>query len=57
MTTEQFDEYKFSSQTQVKIGGEWHRVTEVLFEYREVWFNGCSVYRGINEIEDIREGL
>ena len=55
MTDYEFDNYRFSTKTEVKCDGEWHKVTEVLFQSREFWFDGCIRYVGIDKIEAIRQ--
>lgn len=54
MTKEQFDSYRFSIKTQVKVTGEWYQVTEVDFERRKIGMEN-GYYLGISKIEEIKQ--
>ena len=54
MKKEQFDNYKFSINTEVKVlEGYWDKVTEVDFEDRTIGIERGQIYQ-INEIMEIR---
>lgn len=55
MTKEEFENYRFSIKTQVKVGGEWRKIESVLFDDGEVWYESNTGRAGFERIEDIRE--
>ena len=59
MTKKDFDSYRFSIKTQVKVEGEWYKVVGVDFaEYIvEVRINGHLAYFSPREIKSIKESL
>lgn len=52
MTKQQFDNYKFSAKTEIKVGDKWHKIREVNFVGRYVILKSYVIYSGA--IEDIR---
>lgn len=55
MTQEQFDNYRFSVNTQVKNEGNWYKVTEVNFGEGYIGVDS-GYYLPIRDYTDIREG-
>ena len=63
MTKEQFDSYKFTSKTEVKYDGCWHKIRGVCFdsgiiEFRLEYIDNedtCHDFINYNEIEDTRQ--
>ena len=56
MTQEQFDNYKFSINTEVRVLPDydfWDKVVEVDFEYRKIGIERGQIY-SIEEIREIR---
>lgn len=49
MTKKQFDSYRFSVNTQIKVEGKWRKVIELDFGRR------CINEFSLNQIEEIRE--
>jgi hypothetical protein len=54
MTTEDFDNYRFSVNTEVNIGNVWEKVTEVYFNERWVAIERGQIYK-LGEIKGLRE--
>lgn len=54
MTKKQFDTYRFYKKTQVKVFGEWHTITDVLFRDYQIWAFGCERAITPEQIEDIK---
>lgn len=55
MTKQQFDNYRFSINTEVKYFDEWSGISEVWFRERLVGLKKTGGFIGYSEIEDIRE--
>ena len=56
MTEEQFNNYKFSINTQVMFRGEWSEITEVWFRERKIGHKKSGILIDYYEVEDIKEG-
>ena len=53
MTQKQFDNYKFSIKTEVKVNGEWEIIDHLDTKEGKVFYKD-GTYRFYEEIEDIR---
>lgn len=54
MTKEQFENYQFSKNTEVKFRGEWSAVSEVWFEEGKIGVKETGHLVEYSEIEDIK---
>lgn len=54
MTKQQFENYQFSINTQVKFRGEWSPVNEVWFYEGKIGVKETGHLVGFEEIEDIK---
>lgn len=55
MTQEQFDNYRYSKNTLLKVDGEWYAIDEVRFGDNDFWVFGFGRSIKRHEVEDIKE--
>lgn len=55
MTKEQFENYRFRKNTQVKFNGEWSEITEVWFREGLIGVVNSGGLEDYSKIEDIRD--
>jgi len=54
MTQEQFDNYKFSSKTEVKVDNNWWKINNVNLKNRDFFINRYDTWFNYDDIQDIR---
>lgn len=55
MTQEQFDNYKFSKNTWIKVDSIWRKIDEVRFGDNDFWVIGFGRSIKLHEVEAIME--